>query len=39
LNYPTWSAGDPRQQPVLRLHENLIESRTHPRQEKRLRLI
>jgi hypothetical protein len=39
LNYPIRRAGNPGKQPSLSVHEDLIESRTHLREEKRLPLI
>src|SRR5262245_861369 len=39
LNYPARRTGNQGKQQSLSLHEDLIESRTHPREEKRLPLI
>ena len=39
LNYPIRRAGNPGKQPSFSVHEDLIESQTHPREEKRGRVV
>jgi hypothetical protein len=38
LDHPIRRAGNPGEKPPLSVHEDLIESRTHPREEKRDRV-